>query len=576
MLRNLTIKNYALIDELELEFGPGLTIITGETGAGKSIMLGALSLLMGGRAETRVIADTSRKSVVEATFTVRGDSRNNEELENFFAEKGIEWNVDDNGDAEIIVRREISSSGRSKVYVNDTSVTIQTLTAVSSRLIDIHSQNANRKINDPAMRLDIVDFIAGNSEERETYRELYGRYAELRRRIKSIREERARSEENAEFLRFQKEGLDKLAPKRGELAEIERRFDALSDADEIKGRLSALANLLGDSDAGAAGLVAEAVGIADKVDFSLFRTAGEEGDGASELKSRLSGVLIELRDLADTMEEVNAMVDTDPATLARLSDRMNAYYDAIKRYRVVEADELVDMHEEAARLLASIDGDDGQLPELEKEARKVARELKEAADRLTATRRAGGTQLAKMLVERAVPLGLPNLRFEAVIESGKLTQSGQDTVEFLCSFNKNGRLQPLQDVASGGETSRMMLSLKAIMAGKMNLPTIIFDEVDTGVSGEIADKMGAMMRRMGERMQVIVITHLPQVAAKGEAHFKVYKHDEAERTVTNVRRLSEEERVGEIAAMISGSAVTDAALEAARALLNMKTENGKD
>ena len=555
VLKSLKIRNYALIDELELEFGRGLTIITGETGAGKSIMLGALSLLMGGRADTRVIADAANKSVVEALFVDVDPS-----LAGFFNEKGLDWTVDPKGRGEILIRREISASGRSKVVINDTTVTLQTLSALAPRLIDIHSQHANAKINDPAMRLEIIDSVAGNASILADYQEAFNRYVELRRKIvryKKLNEQAARSRE---FLNFQLEGLNQLQPVEGELAEIERRFDILSDTDEIRNRLSAIMHSLGDDDGGALSNLGEAVSEARKLDLSLLPKTGD-------IAFRLGNVVAEMKDIYSTLEQCYQSVESDPATLARLSERMNLYYDAMKRYQVSEADLLVRLKYDIEEKLYYLNYDDKEVAELEREARELAQVVKQRAALLTESRSEAAKRFSQMVEDAARPLGLPNIRFEVALSQVKLTVSGEDAVEFLCSFNKNGTPQPLAQIASGGEISRMMLSMKGILAGNMNLPTIIFDEVDTGVSGEIADKMGRMMHDMGRGMQVIVITHLPQVAAKGEEHFRVYKTDEERRTVTRVCRLSADERVREIAKMISGEEVTPEALSAAKALL---------
>ena len=572
MLRNLIIRNYALIEHLDLEFGPGLTIITGETGAGKSIMLGALSLVMGGRADTKVIADGGSKSVVQAVFTDIDP-----ELRQLLDEKGIDWVESDHGVSELVVRRELTATGRSKIFVNDVSVTLQTLSHIVPRLIDIHSQHANAKINDPAERLRIIDAMAENGTLRSEYRDLFNRYVELRHNIKARRENITRNAANLEFLRFQLEQLDRLAPKTGELKEIERRFEVLSDADDIKERLCRLSGMLGDSPAGVQTILGEAAAVADKIDFNVLgadsdlsssEDAGpDDSRQTNPILDRIKALLVEAKDIYETVDDVNASVDTDPAALARLSERMNLYYDTVKRFRVKDADELVALHADVKRRISEATGGDDSLPALEREAHRLGRELKIKADEVSDSRRQAAESFSWLICETARPLGLANISFEARCETRKLTSTGQDEIDFLCSFNKNVAPRPIGDIASGGEIARMMLSLKSILAGHINLPTIIFDEVDTGVSGEIADKMGAMMHDVADNMQVIVITHLPQVAAKGDAHFKVYKSDEGARTLTHVRRLSEEDRVRELAAMISGSEVSEAALSAASDLL---------
>lgn len=561
MLRNLTIDNYALIQHLDLEFGPGLTIITGETGAGKSIMLGALSLVMGGRADTKVISDGGSKSVVEAVFTdVDPD------LRTLFDDKGIDWVVNDEGVSEMTIRREISSSGRSRIYLNDTSVTLQTLALIAPRLIDIHSQHANTKINDPVERLRIIDSIAGNDELRADYRILFDEYVELRRMIKARKEQLARAEENIDFLRFQLEQLDKLTPRIGELRDIERKFEMLSDADEIKEKLQMLGSMLGDSNLGVQTILGEATATADKLNLDAFISG--QSESSESIQTRLHNLVVEAKDIYETIDDLNSRIDTDPATLSRLSDRMNLYYETVKRFRVKDADELVALHNDIRRQVSEITLGDDEIPELEQEARRTAQRLKAKADELTASRRDTAELFSRLLCDTARPLGLQNINFLADVTPRKLTATGQDDIEFLCSFNKNGIPRPISEIASGGEIARMMLSLKSIVAGHINLPTIIFDEVDTGVSGEIADKMGKMMHDIADNMQVIVITHLPQVAACGDTHFKVYKTDIDTRTITHVRRLTVDDRIRELAAMISGSEVSEAALSAARALLN--------
>lgn len=566
MLKNLIIRNYALIQHLDLEFGPGLTIITGETGAGKSIMLGALGLVMGGRADTRVISDGNSKSVVEALFTDVDP-----ELKTLLDEKGVEWTVGPDGVSEMTIRREITSTGRSKVFVNDTPVTLQTLQSVVPRLIDIHSQHANAKINDPAERLRIIDAMAGNDELRAEYRMLFDDYVELRRQIKTRRERMASAAQNIDFLRFQLEQLDKLAPKTGELRDIERRFEMLSDADDIKERLSMLGSIMSDSDRGVQGLLTEAASLADKIDFSVLAESSEATSepAANPMLVRLQALLVEARDIYETVDDYNSRIDSDPAALARLSARMNLYYETVKHFRVKDADELVQLHADIRRQVSEITLGDDEMPELERESRRLGHELKVKADELTESRRQCAERFSQLLCDTARPLGLANIRFEAVLSPRKLSPTGQDEVEFLCSFNKNGTPRPIGDIASGGEIARMMLSLKSILAGHINLPTIIFDEVDTGVSGEIADKMGRMMHDVARKMQVIVITHLPQVAARGDEHFKVYKTDADTRTETHVRRLTVDDRIRELAAMISGSEVSEAALSAARTLLKV-------
>ena len=562
MLRRLGIRNYALIEGVDVEFGPGMTVITGETGSGKSIMLGALSLLTGGRADSRVVA--GGKSRIEATF-----EDVDPEMRRLFEERGIEWvayvDADETGTRnEVTIRREIAAEGRSKIYINDTPVTLATLAAIGPKLVYIHSQHANAGLSDEAEQLHVVDVFSGTIPQLEDYRRDFRRFAALRRDIDRVKERNAKNRENEEFLRFQCGQLDALKPKKGELTEIEKRYEVLSDADEIKQRLASLAALFGSGDRGMLGDVAEARGIVDKIDFSLFGRDVEDQD----IPARMEVMETEIRDIADAIDDMYSGLDTNPAALERLSSRMQAYYAAVKHFKVKEADELADLHIKLKQELGELTGDGGELPELERQAREMARVLKEKAGMLTRMRQEGARLLGDEIYAAARTLGLPNLKFEVRVSPAKLTSTGGDRVEFLCAFNRNATLQPVGDTASGGEMSRLMLSLKAVVARRMNMPTIVFDEVDTGVSGEIAEQMGLMMRRMGDDIQVMAITHLPQVAAQGVEHFKVYKRDEGERTVTHVEKLDHEARVSEIAAMISGSEVTEAARENARALLS--------
>lgn len=554
MLETLGIKNYALIEDVSLQFTPGFTIITGETGAGKSIMLGALSLLLGERADTRVISDKSRKSVIEALF-----SKPDPELELVFEQQGLEWNSE-----EILVRREISPSGRSRAFVNDSPVTLPVLASVTCNLIDIHSQNSNIELSQSSSHLSIVDAFAGNEALLSEYRANFGKYVTLRAKIRKIRERLEKNRSNRDFIAFQLEQLDKINPKEGELKQIEQEFDMLSDADQLREDLGAAYGFLDGSDSSTLSSMSEAISYVSKVNLSLFMD--DEGE---ELTRRLENLRIEAKDIAETIRDCLDRVDTDPGRLARVTERMNLLYDAIRHFKVVDEDALVQLHSDLRQKLNAIDFGDEDVARLEKDAKVLARNLKEKADALTLTRKKAAEEFADRLVATARPLGLNNLQFRVELTQGKLTADGQDIAEFICSFNKNHQMQPMSKVASGGETARLMLSIKSIMARCMHLPTVIFDEVDTGVSGDIADRMGGMMKEMGADMQVLAITHLPQVAARGDSHFKVYKTDEAQRTVSHVKILDKDMRIDEIASMLSGSSINEAARQNARVLLGL-------
>lgn len=543
-----------MIDEAFIIFSPGFTIITGETGAGKSIMLGALSLLLGERAETKAITDKNAKTVVEAVFTSPDKT-----LEPLFVQLGVEWMAD-----ELVVRREVSATGRSRAFVNDTPVTLQTLTAVTRNLVDIHSQNSNIRLSESSNHLVLLDAYIGNENLLQEYKGLFTNYVEVRSKIKKIKERIEKNRESRELIAFQLEQLDKIKPREGELRQIEREFDILSDADQIREELGSAYAILDGRDDSVLSQISEAETGLQRVDVSFF--AGEETD----IPSRLSSLKIELKDIAETLRANLERIDSDPTRLSKVTARMNLLYDAIKRFKVKDDNELVALHNDLRHRLNEIDFGDEDIVSLEKEGRILGKKLKEKAELLTETRKAGAIRLSEELLKTAKPLGLPNLRFEVDFTQGKLTSTGGDSVEFLCSFNKNHPLNPVSKVASGGEMARLMLSLKSILARCTHLPTVIFDEVDTGVSGEIADKMGKMMKEMGEDMQVIAITHLPQVASKGESHLKVYKNDDGERTVSHIRQLDLEGRIAEIASMLSGSEVNEAARLNAKVLLGLE------
>lgn len=556
MLEKLTIKNYALIDSVEIEFHEGLSIITGETGSGKSIMLGALSLLTGGRADSRVIRQGEKKAVIEATFNNPAP-----ELMPIVENAGADWSSE-----VLIVRRELGNNGRSRAFVNDSPVTLQTLQMLMPSLIDIHSQHHNLQLIDPRRQLAIVDTIAGNSDILAQYRAIFGEYARLRQQIEQRRRERERNRENREFMLFQLEQLEKLKPKRGELEALERDYDIYSDATEIRESLAKAAGSMGCNENSAVSLLADARSELGKVDLSLF----EDSEEQPGLMQRIESLYVELKDVADTLEGFATSIDCDPAKLTRISARMDKLYEAQKRFKVESNDELVEFHERLKKSIGGPDGSDTELEDMEARLRDLAKSLKSKATELSASRQAAAEEFSEMLTATAIPLGLPNLKFSVVISKGKLHSDGMDRVEFLCRFNKNQELMALEKVASGGELSRLMLSLKEILSSKLRQPTVVFDEIDTGVSGEIADRMGRMMREMGKSTQVIAITHLPQVASKGATHYKVYKEDTSDSTVTRVEQLDKQRREAELAKMLSGDKVDVAALENAKSLLENK------
>lgn len=541
MLVKLTIKNYALIDEVTLDFTEGLSILTGETGAGKSVIMGAIGLLSGDRIDSRVLTREG-KSVIEAWFKDVPEG-----VKPLFDHYDLDW-----GNGEVIIRREISRNGRSRAFVNDTPVVLPVLDELSRHMVDVHSQNANRLLSSSDHQRWIIDSMADNANLREEYKNDFRRYVELRSRLRKIRENMQRSKENREMLEFQVSQLDALNLRKGELAEIEKRFDILSDADELKEKLSHAYSLLDDSEISAMPQIWEALG-----SLTAF----------PELHEALNTIYVELADLVSTIESKIPTIESDPLELNRLTNRMHELYEAQKRFRVSECDALIQLRDD---LRSQLDNDataPEELAQMEEETLHLAASLREQANLITESRRNAAAEFAKRLTLEARPLGLKNLKFEIDLQPGKLTADGQDTVEFLCCFNKNQPLMPMAKIASGGEMARLTLTIKAMLADKLKLPTVIFDEIDTGVSGEIADRMGEMMTRVAADMQVLAITHLPQVAAKGSSHYLVYKTDLADRTVTEVKKLSFEERVSELARMLSGRKLNEAALRNARSLL---------
>ena len=557
MLVRLSINNYALIDKAEIDFSDGFSVITGETGAGKSIMLSALSLLLGERAEARVVRDSNRKTIVEGVF--RSDSKT---LKEYFDANDLEW-----ADGEIILRREIAPGGRSRAFVNDTPVKLNTLADMSSYFIDIHSQHENTQLLDPKQQLALIDTAAGDDEELKNYRESFQKYVSIRNKIDTLKANALKYKENKEFLTFQLEQLDKLRPKRGELAELERRYELVSEASSIKENLATACGKLDEGDNGALGSIAAVRTALGRINFSLF----ENQDGETEsIPARLESVYVELKDIFETLSDYADRVDADPRTLEKVTERLNGLYDAQKRFKVADHDSLVDLHERLRAEFASMDTEPFEIEELEKLKAEAGAEMKLNGEKLTAKRIKGADSLSKEIIEICRTLGLPNLRFTVLTEKGKYTHSGCDNVSIRCSFNKNQDLQPIEKTASGGEVSRLMLGIKSIMARKRSLPTVIFDEIDTGVSGDVADRMGRMMSEMGKEIQVMAITHLPQVAAHGQNHYKVYKEDQTDSTVSHIVRLNDDERIDELAIMLSGKVVDSAALDNAKSLLNQE------
>ena len=550
MLSRLHITNYALIDDVDVTFGPGMNVITGETGAGKSIMLGALSLILGARADSRAVSHKESKSVIEATFKaadVAGARR-------FCEANDIDWD-----DAECILRREVTPTGRSRTFINDTPVTVGQLRELAMMLVDIHSQHQNLLLADPAFQLDVIDSMAGNAERLAEDSRRYKVLRDAMRKLRTLREALRQGREDEEFTRYQYEQLDALKLVKGEQAELEQRRDVLAHAQELSGAISgALADL--DTDDGS---------VTSRMSAAIrcLYNAVDRLPGGDELVGRLESVKIEVEDIVETIGDAAASLDADPNELDEIEERLSAIYSMQSRHHVDTVEELIALRESLGRCLDSIQNGDEEVAAAEKEARRAMALVKEAAAALSRSRKEAADRLGADLREAAAPLGMKNLQCEIRVSSADITHTGADNVEFLFAFNKNQPLMPVAKTASGGEISRLMLSLKSIIASHMQLPSIIFDEIDTGVSGDVACRMGEMMSGISSNIQVITITHLPQVAAKGASHYKVYKEDDATATHTRIVKLDDDARVGELSLMLSGSATDEKSRQAAMSLL---------
>ena len=555
MLTKLYVSNYALIDNIEITLDDGLSIITGETGAGKSILLGALSLLLGARSDIKKCRRADKKVVVEGIFQAEGYG-----LQAILEEQDIDWSP------ELILRREISPAGRSRSFINDTPVAASLLSQVAARLIDIHSQHQNLLIGNHSFQLSVLDALADNNSLKQAYTECFKEYVEQRRHINALREQIAKTRENQEFIRFRLEQLRKLKPRAGEQAELERRQEILADSASISEILTLSTAALNEGDDAVLSRLHRIRSGVQNLNPALFST-GEEDDDAPSLSIRLENVIIELTDIAETLTGYMDRVETDPALLDKVENRLSALYDAQRRFGVSDEQGLVDLLSRLETEYAGLEETETTLPELENSLKAKARELRLKADALSDSRRQAADTFAAQLMKTAAPLGMRNLKFAVTLTSGKMTSEGQDQPEFICAFNKNQQLMPVEKIASGGEISRLMLCLKAIVASRMSLPTIIFDEVDTGVSGDIAARMASLMKRIAADIQVIAITHLPQIAACGDRHFMVYKQDTDQETLTHIRLLDEDERVRETARMLAGDTIDEAAMLNASSLL---------
>ncbi len=558
MLQFLTIENYALIDHLEFRPGQGLTVITGETGAGKSIIMGALGLILGQRADAKAVRSGAGKCVIEAQFDISAY-----DLEAFFAQNDLEYDA-----SATIIRREIYATGKSRAFVNDTPVQLPLLRELGSHLIDIHSQHQNLLLGQDAFQLSVVDALAHNQAEYASYRAAYDQLKAHDSKLKALRAQAERDAQEADYIRFQFSQLDDANLVEGEQEELEAEQELLSHAEDIKSCLCQMhEGLDGEGDA-----VVQMLKSVSQKAHELSRIYPD----IAEIAQRLESDYIDLKDIADEVDSRSEEVNYDPQRLEQVEERLSLLYSLQKKHGKSSVEELIQLRDELFERIQHIDNSDEEILELEQQVKRLAAEATHLAAILTDTRKHAAQQLQKDLIARVTYLGMPNLRFQVSItplhssnepSPFKGDERGSDRIEFLFSANKNQPLRPAGEVASGGEISRLMLGIKSLVASARTLPTIIFDEIDTGVSGDIADRMGSVMKELSTHLQVITITHLPQVAGKGNQYFRVFKADTDEQTITHIEQLSSEQRIQEIARMLSGSDITPEALANARTLI---------
>ena len=552
MLRSLYIQNYALIEKLDIGFDSGFSVITGETGAGKSIILGAIGLLLGQRADVKSIRKGASKCIIEARFDVSAYG-----MQPFFEANELEY------EDECILRRELYASGKSRAFINDTPASLAQMKELGELLIDVHSQHQNLLLNKEGFQLNVLDLLAHDEAELAAYQKLYNDWRQARQDLEALvaRAEQSRADED--YIRFQLEQLEEANLTDGEQEELEQEAEMLTHAEDIKAGLYRAGQALNADE----GSVLEALKDCQNTMMglrSVFAPAGELAD-------RLDSVYIELKDISQELADKEEEVEFNPARLDEVNARLNLIYSLQQKHRVDTVKALLSLQENYALQLSAITSSDEDIARLEAQVKELFSQVTAQALVLTEARTRAAREVERQMAARLVPLGMPNVRFQ--VEMGVRKEPGvhgADTVNFLFSANKNGVLQNISSVASGGEIARVMLSVKAMIAGAVKLPTIVFDEIDTGVSGEIADRMADIMQEMGDNdRQVISITHLPQIAARGRAHYKVYKEDNEVETNSHIRRLTDDERVEELAHMLSGATLTEAALNNARALLKL-------
>ncbi len=553
MLQQLYIKNFTLIDELNIEFHPGFSVITGETGAGKSIILGAIGLLLGQRADSKTIKQGSDRCVIEAHFNL-----SRYQLEPFFTENDIDYDASD-----CIIRRELTAAGKSRAFINDTPVSLSLLKELGDMLMDVHSQHQNLLLGKQDFQLEVVDTLAKDQDTVTVYQQTYAAYHDKQRQLRELQEEMERNKQNIDFLQFQYDELANAQLVEDEQEEMEQQRETMTHSEDIKTALYETQQHLSADEQGVLSLLRKSL--------SALHTITKVYPASEEWTERMESCQIELKDIAQDVEARLDAIDFDPAELERINLRLDKLYDLQKKYHVETVAELIQQRDELKRQLSQIENSDETLSALQEELDVLQKRCLHEAEELTKYRQKAAKEIERQMRERLVPLGMPNVRFEVKINKTDLHKNGQDDIAFLFSANTSSPLQPIAQVASGGEIARVMLSLKAMISGAVKLPTIIFDEIDTGVSGKIAERMAEIMQEMGANdRQVISITHLPQIAALGTTHYRVSKEETAKGTTSRMQLLSDEERIHEIAQMLSGSDITAAAIQNAKELLRTK------
>ena len=552
MLQSIHIQNYALIESLDIDFHSGFSVITGETGAGKSIILGAIGLLVGQRADSKAIKTGASKCVVEAHFNI-----STYQLEDFFNENDLEYDGE-----ECILRREVHASGKSRAFINDTPASLVQMKALGEKLIDVHSQHQNLLLNHEDFQLNVLDILANSREALQTYKSLYNSYKQTVRELNTLIEEAEKNRQDEEYIRFQVQQLEDAHLQAGEQEELEQELEMLTHAEDIKSSLFKVNQLMDEGEMNLVSLSKEAMQVLQ----SISRVYAP----ASEWSNRLESCYLELKDMAHEIAYASDEIEFNPTRLDYVNERLNLIYTLQQKHQLSSVEELLELAEKLNEKLDAITSSDDHIQELTQKKDLLYQQVLSQAEVLTRMRTESSKEIEAQMQAYLIPLGMPNVRFAVELSPRKEPDaSGMDNVSFLFSANKNGTLQQVASIASGGEIARVMLSLKAMIAGAVKLPTIIFDEIDTGVSGSIAEKMALIMQEMGQAdRQVISITHLPQIAARGAHHYKVYKEDTEVGTNSHIRILNEEERINEIAHMLSGATLTEAALNNAKALLN--------